>query len=102
MTEASWDKSTTSPAIDWRMSVALENVPRGPAELAEVTSLEGAVRAWTGLDEAHRNAAVLTLEHPVVIDGASHGSFSGEGIGLLAQQLPGSNGSGAGAKVGDD
>ncbi|MBB4860162.1 hypothetical protein HNO88_003503 [Novosphingobium chloroacetimidivorans] len=89
MTEATWDKSSTSPAIDWRMSVALENVPRGEAELAEVTSLESAVRAWLSLDAAHQNSAVLTMEHPVIIDGANHTSFTGDGIRQLAERLPG-------------
>lgn len=88
MTEATWDDGTTSPAIDWHMSVALENVPRGGEELAEVTSLEGAVRAWMELDEAHQTQATLTLEHPVIIEGVSHTSFSGDGIAQLADQLP--------------
>ncbi|VWX55045.1 hypothetical protein [Novosphingobium sp. 9U] len=89
MTEATWDRNTTSPAIDWRMSVALENVPRGEEDVAEVTSLEGAVRAWLSLDAAHQDAAVLTMEHPVIIDGASHTSFNGDGIRQLAEHLPG-------------
>lgn len=87
MTEATWDGST-SPAINWHMSVALENVPRGEADLPEVTSLEGAVRAWLELDAGHQAAAVLTLEHPIVLDGTSHASFSGEGIAHLAERLP--------------
>jgi hypothetical protein len=49
MNEASWG-GAGSPKINWRMSVALENVPRGDEQLAEVTSLEGAVRAWLALD----------------------------------------------------
>lgn len=92
MTEATWDKSTTSPAIDWRMSVALENVPRGEEDVAEVTSLESAVRAWLSLDTAHQEAAVLTMEHPVIIDGTSLTSFTGDGIRQLAEQLPGAPG----------
>ena len=36
--------------IDWSMSAALANVQRGGSELPEVTSLEGAVRAWMALD----------------------------------------------------
>ncbi|MBD8736821.1 MULTISPECIES: hypothetical protein [unclassified Sphingomonas] len=38
MSEATWGKAA-SPEIDWRMSAALENVPRGDKEFAEVTSL---------------------------------------------------------------
>jgi len=50
MTEATWDDAAKNPPIDWRMSAALENVPRGNSDIAEVTSLEGAVRAWVTLD----------------------------------------------------
>ena len=46
MTEATWGTDTKSPAIEWRMSAALENVPRGENDVAEVTSLAGAVREW--------------------------------------------------------
>jgi hypothetical protein len=87
MSQASWDEAG-SPEINWRMSAALENVPRGNEDLAEVTSLEGAVRAWLALDPPHRSAATLTLEHPLLIDGASIPEFSGEGIGALAERLP--------------
>jgi hypothetical protein len=86
-TEATWGDGAKTPPIDWRMSAALENVPRGEGDLAEVTSLEGAVRAWAELDPAHRAAAVLSVEHPVQIDGASLQSFSGEGIAALAERL---------------
>jgi hypothetical protein len=58
MTEASWG-GVASLGIDWRMSAALENVPRGDEEIAEVTSLEQAVRAWLALDPAHQEDAVL-------------------------------------------
>ena len=68
MTEASWGEAG-SPDIDWRMSAALENVPRGESELAEVTSLEGAVRAWLALDPAHQEDAVLTPERPLLVEG---------------------------------
>jgi hypothetical protein len=88
MTEATWGDSSKTPEIDWRMSAALENVPRGASDLAEVTSLEGAVSAWTELDPEHRRAAVLTLERPVLIDGASSATFTGEGIAVLADRLP--------------
>ncbi|WP_223799147.1 hypothetical protein [Sphingomonas nostoxanthinifaciens] len=70
------------------MSAALENVPRGDVDVAEVTSLEGAVRAWAKLDPDHRAAAILTVEHPVQIDGAVTQSFAGEGIAILVEHLP--------------
>jgi hypothetical protein len=88
MTEATWDAGAKTPPIDWRISAALENVPRGDADLAEVTSLEGAVRAWSQLDSEHRAAAVLTVEHPVQIDGVATLTFSGDGIAILVEMLP--------------
>ncbi len=88
MTEATWGEAAKTPPIDWRMSAALENVPRGDGDVAEVTSLEGAVRVWTTLDPVHRAAAVLSVEHPVQIDGASAQSFAGDGIAALAERLP--------------
>ena len=88
MTEATWGDAA-SPAIDWRMSAALENVPRGDNDLAEVTSLERAVRTWLALDPAHRAAATLTPERPVTLDGAPFAEFDGEGIAALAERLPG-------------
>jgi len=91
MTEASWGTDSLSPDIDWRMSAALENVPRGDSDLAEVTSLAGAVAAWVGLDPAHRADAVLTPEHPLVIDGVTHETLTGEAISALAERLPVSN-----------
>lgn len=90
MAEASWGDAA-SPDINWRMSAALENVPRGQDELAEVTSLEGAVRAWLGLDPSHQQNATLTPEHALVIDGVSMNQLEGEGIGALAERLPGSS-----------
>ena len=87
MTEASWGDDAMSPSIDWRMSAALENVPRGDSELAEVTSLADAVRAWQELDAPHRADAVLTLEHAILVDGASVSSFSGETIASLVERL---------------
>lgn len=88
MTEAYWG-DTTTPDIDWRMSAALEDVPRGDSEVAEVANLATAVRAWLALDPDHRAAATLTLERPVQIDtdGAST-SFSGMAIQALADLLP--------------
>ena len=77
-----------TPEINWRMSAALQNVPRGDDDLAEVTSLEGAVLAWLALDPAHRGAATLTPEHSLLIDGASIPEFAGQGIAALAERLP--------------
>jgi len=88
MQEANWGDGTMSPEIDWRMSAALENVPRGDSDLVEVTSLAGAIAAWRALDPAHRADAILTPERPLVIDGASHASFTGEAIAALAERLP--------------
>ncbi|WP_445192807.1 hypothetical protein ACT009_02430 [Sphingomonas sp. Tas61C01] len=87
MSQASWGETGT-PDINWRMSAALQNVPRGDDDLAEVTSLEGAVRAWLALDPDHQEAATLTPEHPLLIDGASMPEFSGDGIAALAERLP--------------
>ena len=70
------------------MSAALENVPRGDSDLPEVTSLADAVRAWRDLDATHRAEAVLTLEHPILVEGAGISSFSGESIASLVEQLP--------------
>jgi hypothetical protein len=75
--------------IDWRMSAALENVPRGGHDVAEVTSLAGAVRAWGEMDAEHRAQAVLTTDHPVQIDDsdAAVQCFSGDAIQALADRL---------------
>ena len=91
MTEATWGDEAKTPEIDWRMSAALENVPRGGGDIPEVTSLEGAVRAWAILDPQHRGAAVLTPERPLLIDGASHDSLAGDGIAVLVERLPSAN-----------
>ncbi len=88
MTEASRGDATRTPSIDWRMSASLENVPCGDADMAEVTSLAGAVRAWRGLDPRHRAAAILTPERALQIDGVSTASFAGEGIMTLSERLP--------------
>jgi len=90
MTEATWGDKATTPEIDWRMSAALENVPRGDGDVPEVTNLAGAVRTWLELDFDHQQKAVLTPEHPILIDGATHESFSAEGIAELAEHLPAS------------
>lgn len=52
MTEARWGDDAMSPEIDWRISASLECVQGGDSELAEVTSLGGAVQAWLALDPA--------------------------------------------------
>ncbi len=91
MTEATWGESAKTPEINWRMSASLENVPRGDSDVAEVTNLERAVRDWRELDPEHQVAAVLTVEHPVQIDGASSTTFAGEGIAALADHLPASS-----------
>jgi hypothetical protein len=70
------------------MSASLENVPRGNGDPAEVTSLEGAVRAWQGLDPAHQAIATLTPERPMQIDGVARVSFEGSGMAVLAERLP--------------
>lgn len=87
MTEAVWGDAA-SPGIDWRMSAALQNVPRGAAELAEVTSLEGTVRAWLALDPAHQRDAILTPERPLMLDGVSTADLHGDHIATLADRLP--------------
>lgn len=91
MTEATWGESAKTPEINWRISASLENVPRGDSDVAEVTNLERAVRDWRELDPEHQAAAVLTVEHPVQIDGASSTTFAGEGIAALADHLPASS-----------
>ena len=73
--------------IDWRMSASLENVPRGDSEVPEVTSLEGAVRAWTALDGEQQAEAVLTPERPVTIDDEPVAAFAGQAIGELVGLL---------------
>src|SRR4051812_24279229 len=91
MTEAQWGDQSKSPAIEWHMSAALENVPRGDGDLPEVTSLERAVIAWTELDPQHRADATLTPERAVLLDGVSHTHFQGDGIAALAEHLPANN-----------
>lgn len=88
MTEATWGEDAKTPEIDWRTSAALENVPRGDSDVAEVTSLEGAVREWIDLDPEHKAAATLTVERAVMIEGVSLDTFTGQGIAVLAERLP--------------
>ena len=87
MTEASWGDDAMTPDINWRMSASLENVQRGDTDLAEVTNLRAAVRAWQQLDPGHQAAATLTPEHALQIDGVPTASFSGEAIAPLAERL---------------
>lgn len=88
MTEATWGDGTLSPDIDWRMSARLEDVPRGDSDVAEVTSLAGAVSAWLALDPEHQAGATLTPERALTIGGASIASFAGDAIAALAERLP--------------
>lgn len=83
----SWGDQAQNPAPEWTMSAALENVSRGGSQLAEVTSLREAVEAWGRLDPAAQEAAVLTPERPVIIDGAQRDRFEGQGIAVLAERL---------------
>lgn len=71
------------------MSAVLEMVPRGDTQVPEVTSLEGAVRAWLALDNGLQNEAVLVPDHPVTIDGEAVAAFEGQAIRALAERLPG-------------
>jgi len=88
MTEATWGKSAKTPDINWRMSASLENVARGETDIAEVTNLERAVRDWVRLDPEQRDAATLTTDHPVQIEGVSSTTFTGEAIAAIAEHLP--------------
>ena len=89
MTEATWGPAAEVPEINWRMSAALENVPRSGSDLAEVTSLESAVREWLALDLEHQTAATLTPEKPVQLnEGEAIASFAGDAIRSLADRLP--------------
>ena len=88
MTEATWGGSANPTPIKWHMSAALENVPRGDSDLAEVTSLEGAVRAWKNLDPEHQIHARLSTEHPIQIEGLAATAFTGNTINELYKRLP--------------
>lgn len=88
MTETGWDNEVERSTIDWRMSAALENVPRGDSDVPEVTNLAAAVREWSTLDARHQGNAVLTPERPLVLDGSSHEMLTGDMIAALAERLP--------------
>lgn len=88
MTEATWGESAKTPDINWRMSASLENVPRGDNDIAEVTNLEPAVRDWVKLDPEQRDAAMLTTDHAVQMEGVSNTTFTGAAIAVLAEHLP--------------
>ena len=66
----------------------VENVPRGDTDIAEVTNLERAVRDWVRLNPERREAATLTADHTVQIEGVSSTTFTGEAIAALAEHLP--------------
>jgi hypothetical protein len=84
----SWGEGTTNPDPDWAMSARLANVVRGEEELPEVTNLQGAVEAWSRLDDDLKRSAVLILERPILIGGAQVDRFEGDGIIALAERLP--------------
>ncbi|MGW8202751.1 hypothetical protein ACWGM0_09395 [Sphingomonas bisphenolicum] len=88
LSEASWSDTTKTPAIDWSISAGLENVARGGQDIAEVTNLDGAVRAWLALDQEHQKEARLTIEYPILLDGVAMSHFSGLTIAALAEHLP--------------
>ena len=96
MVEASWGDAA-SLDINWHMSAALENVPRGLEELVEVTSLEKAVRAWLALDPAHQEDAILIPQQVLIVEGVSMIEIRGDNIGSLALKLPDAEG----AETGD-
>lgn len=88
MSEPSWGQETRPADIDWRMSAALENVPRGGSELAEVANLADVVAEWKALDAGLQALAILTPERPLVIDGKAQETLVGEAIAELADLLP--------------
>jgi len=88
MTEASWNNEAKTPSIDWSVSAALENVERGDQDIAEVTSLAGAVRAWQSLEPAHKANADITIEQPIQLDGVATSHFAGDTIAALVEHLP--------------
>jgi len=88
LSEGSWGESTSTPIIDWSVSAGLENVSRGGQEIAEVTSLEGAVRAWQALEPALQEKATLTIDRPVLLNGVAHSHLAGLTIAALAEHLP--------------
>lgn len=88
MNEGSWGEATSTPIIDWSASAGLENVARGGHEIAEVTSLEGAVRAWLALEPTLQEKATLTVERPVLLNEVDHSHLAGLTIAALAEHLP--------------
>ena len=88
MTEATWGDSANPTKFQWSMSAALENVPRVDSDVAEVTSLEGAVRAWQDLDSEHQIHARLSTEHPIQFEGVATAVFTGDAIAELVKRLP--------------
>lgn len=88
MTEATWGDAAKTPTIDWSISASLESVEREGQDIAEVTSLEKAVRAWMALDSAHQDLAILKTEHSIQFEGTSTAHFAGKTIAALAAHLP--------------
>lgn len=88
MVEATWGGTNTQSPVEWHMSAALEDVPRGGEDFAEVTSLEGAIRAWMQLDPEHQRQARLTFERQIVLDGLPTAALTGRAIEMLVAQLP--------------
>lgn len=88
MTEGIWNDAAKTPCIDWTVSASLKDVERQERDVAEVTNLEEAVRAWLLLDPSHRNAVWLTVEHPIQLDGVATSHFSGYTLKALAEHLP--------------
>lgn len=75
--------------IPWTASAALENVVRAGNDLAEVTSLEGCVRAWLELDDVHKRRAELVMEKAFQFQDEGYTRvFHEEGIAELAKHLP--------------
>ena len=62
--------------------------PAGGQDIAEVSNLETAVRVWVELEPHHKADAVLTIEHPILLDGVATSSFTGLTIAALAEHLP--------------
>ena len=80
-------EETKTPPIEWTMSAALQDVVRKGSDIPEVTNLREAVEAWRRLDVAHRAAAVLTTERPIMIEGVQLDRFEGHSIQGLAELL---------------
>jgi hypothetical protein len=58
------------------------------SEVNGITNLADAVRSWRALDGTLRDRAVLTIEHPLLLNGISTSRFSGATLAELAAHLP--------------